>query len=273
VNNFTYDFDRFTPSTQREEERRFQLQEVLQPLEAKLLQRANIEAADTILDIGCGIGRTSLAMAMSNPHAKTIGIDSSAEIINRARSLNSSATNVYFQVGNVEALDLPDNYSDLVFTRLLFQHLSRPLTALQEIYRVLKPGGRICILDTDDRWFSLYPEPASFSQLSQTMATWQQSQGGDSCVGRKLGYYLQQAKFTNINVTVETISSDVYGLETMLNWLSFGSPYLNLSPEIAAISETARQDTFNLFNLPYAWAGLGLFMVIGSKMGRVMGNE
>jgi hypothetical protein len=58
----------------------------------------------------------------------------------------------------------------------------------------------------------------------------------------------------------------------MLNWLSFGSPYLNLSPEIAAISEIAREDTFNLLNLPYAWAGLGLFMAIGSKMGSVMGN-
>jgi hypothetical protein len=51
----------------------------------------------------------------------------------------------------------------------------------------------------------------------------------------------------------------------MLNWLSFGNPYINISPDIAAISATARQDTLDLLNLPYAWAGWGLFMAIASK--------
>ena len=265
MNNSTYNVDRFTPAAQQQEELRFQAQEQLQPIEEKLWQQANIATADKILDVGCGTGRTTKAMAMKYPHSQIIGIDRSIETIDRSRCLNDNLPNIQFQVGKIERLDLPDNYCDLVFARLLFQHLEQPLTALQEIYRVLKPGGRICILDTDDRWFSLYPEPASFTKLCQVMAAWQRSQGGDSCVGRKLGYYLGQAKFTNINVTVETVSSDVYGLETILNWLSFGSPYINISPEIAEISATARHDTFNLLNTPYAWAGLGLFMAVGYK--------
>ncbi|NJR31617.1 MAG: methyltransferase domain-containing protein [Chamaesiphon sp. CSU_1_12] len=244
MNDSTYDFDTFTYSSQRSEERRFQRQEIMQPIEEKLWKQANIAAANPILDIGCGIGRTTRAMAIDNPHSHIIGIDSSAKIVNLAQNSGHNLPNLDFKIGNIERLNLPDNYSDLVFIRLLIQHLDRPLTALSEIYRVLKPGGRICILDSDDAWFSLYPEPPSFSQFRQTMADWQQSQGGDPYVGRKLGYYLQQAGFTSININVETISSDRYGLETMLSWLSFGSPYISISPEIAAISTQARQDVF-----------------------------
>jgi ubiquinone/menaquinone biosynthesis C-methylase UbiE len=265
MNNCTYDFDRFTLLAQQQEVQRFQIQDALQPLEDKLLQRANIARADLILDIGCGVSPSTRAMAITYPHSQIIGIDRSHKIIDRARKLAGDLSNLNFQIATVDRLNLADNCVDLVFARLLFQHLDRPLTALAEIYRVLKPGGTICILDTDDGWFTLYPEPTSFDRLRRTMATWQQSQGGDSSVGRKLGGYLQQAKFIDIHVSVETVSSDEYGLETMLNWLSFGNPYINISPEIADIFATARTDSFELLNLPYAWAAWGLFMAIANK--------
>jgi ubiquinone/menaquinone biosynthesis C-methylase UbiE len=265
MNDSTYDFDRFTLSSQQQEVARFQIQDILYSLEKKLFQRANIATAKLILDIGCGVSPTTRAIAITHPHSQVIGIDRSSNLIKRSQLLASSMPNLSFQVGIVDRLDLPDNFADIIFTRLLFQHLEYPLTALKEIYRVLKPGGRICILDTDDDWFTLYPEPAAFHQLRQVMATWQRSQGGDANIGRKLGYYLQQTKFMSINVWIETVSSDEYGLEPMLNWLSFGSPYISISPEIAAISDRAREDTFNLLHLPYAWAGWGLFMAIAIK--------
>jgi ubiquinone/menaquinone biosynthesis C-methylase UbiE len=265
MNNSTYDFDRFTSLAQQQEVQRFQIQDALRSLEDKLLQRANITTADLILDIGCGVSQTTRAMAIAHPHSQIIGIDRSIELLDRARVFAKSLPNLNFKIGTVDRLDLPDDSVDIVFARLLFQHLKHPVVALAEIHRVLKPGGRICILDTDDGWFTLHPEPPSFHQLRQVMATWQRSQGGDPDVGRKLGCYLQQGKFNNINVSVETINSDEYGLETILNWLSFGNPYISMSPEIAAISMTARQDAFNLLNLSYAWAGLGLFMAIAIK--------
>ncbi len=265
MHNSTYDFDRFTSLVQQQEVQRFQIQDALQPLEDNLLQRANIAGAELILDIGCGVSPTTRRMAIAHPSSQIIGIDRSHELIDRARELAHELPNLNFQIGTVDRLDLPDNYIDLVFARLLFQHLEQPIAALQEIYRVLKPGGRICIVDTDDTWFTVHPEPPSFQQLRQVMATWQQSQCGDGCVGRKLGDYLQQAKFRDINVSVETVSSDEYGLENMLNWLSFGNSYLNINSEIATISAIARQDTFRLLNLPYAWAGWGLFMAIAIK--------
>jgi trans-aconitate methyltransferase len=87
VNNSTYNVDRFTPAAQQQEERRFQAQEQLQPIEEKLWQQANIATADKILDVGCGTGRTTKVMAMNYHHSQIIGIDRSAETIERARTI------------------------------------------------------------------------------------------------------------------------------------------------------------------------------------------
>jgi ubiquinone/menaquinone biosynthesis C-methylase UbiE len=261
----SYQVETFTAADQQREADRFLGQNALHEIECKLWQSAHLTAGDTVIDIGCGIGRTARNMALMLPQIQVIGIDPSNAMIDRARTISLKQTNLHFQVGAIEQLEFPDCSIDLVFARAVFQHLPQPALALAEIRRVLKPGGTICIMDIDDSWFTLYPEPAAFGQLRQAMNQWQQSQGGDPLVGRKLGTYLQQAGLTDIDVTVEAVSSDVYGLENMLNWLSFGQPYWHLSPEIAAVSKIARQEAFNLLQLPYAWVGMGLFLAKGIK--------
>jgi ubiquinone/menaquinone biosynthesis C-methylase UbiE len=265
MNKSTYEFDNFTPSARQQEQRRLESQEPLQIVEQKILYQAGIANAETILDVGCGTGRMTREIAAKYPHSQVIGIDRSAEIIAKARDASNCFPNPNFRVGDVELLELPDRSIDFVSARLLFQHLPQPLTALTEIYRVLKPGGKVCILDIDESWFSLHPEPDSFRELRRAISIWQKSQGGDPCVGKKLGAYLQKSQFANIHVMVENIISDDYGLEEMLSWFSFGNPYVSFSKEIEAISGVARKDTFDLLKLPYAWSGFGLFIAIGCK--------
>jgi ubiquinone/menaquinone biosynthesis C-methylase UbiE len=264
--NNSYDVDQFTVRGQQQEVKRLLGQTALQHIESRLWQETDLGIGTRAIDVGCGVGRTAQLMAQMLPQTQVIGLDSSIKMIDQARSTDVQQVNLSFQVGLVEQMPFPDQSIDFVFARALFQHLNTPQLALQEIRRVLKPGGKICILDVDDDWFTLYPEPAAFSLLRQTMTDWQKTQCGDPQVGRKLGSYLQQVGFKHIQITVETVSSDVYGLENMLNWLSFGQPYQHLSPEILAVSATARSEAFALLQLPYAWAGLGLFLAQANKL-------
>ena len=229
--------------------------------EQKIWQEIGLTAHLKVLDLGCGSGIISSELAKITYPEEVIGIDLSESMLKQACWLKNSQgiRNLSFQVGNAYQLNFPDNYFDFVYSRLLFQHLQEPAQVLQNIYRILKPGGILYILDVDDRWFTLYPEPKSFASLSQKLSSLQKSQGGDPYIGRKLGSYVHQAGFEQVQMQVNVVTSDRFGLETMLNLLSFGDTYQ--SPEIAK----AQEDIYSLLNLSYAWIGIGIFIATACK--------
>jgi ubiquinone/menaquinone biosynthesis C-methylase UbiE len=100
------------------------------------------------LDIATGSGHTAFALA---PHVREIfAIDITPEMLREAESLQAerSINNVTFRAGDVHALPFEDGSFQLVTCRRAAHHFSDIVRALQEIYRVLSPGGRIII---DDR--------------------------------------------------------------------------------------------------------------------------
>lgn len=95
------------------------------------------------LDIGCGTGRFSAALAQ---HFKFVdGIDISTEMIKIAKRDHVNTENLQFQLGNgVDLRPFPKDFFDFAFSFLVFQHIPRKsiiINYLREIYRVLKPGG------------------------------------------------------------------------------------------------------------------------------------
>lgn len=107
----------------------------------ELLRWANVTQAENILDVGCGIGGSSLYLAKKFT-AKATGITLSPVQANRAIERAQSANlNAHFQVAN--ALDMPfaDNSFDLVWSLESGEHMPDKVKFLQECYRVLKPGG------------------------------------------------------------------------------------------------------------------------------------
>jgi hypothetical protein len=56
------------------------------------------------------------------------------------------------------------------------------------------------------------------------------------------------------------------GLETLLNLLSFGTPYQALQADFKEIANRSREEAYALLALSYAWAGLGIFVVTGRKL-------
>jgi ubiquinone/menaquinone biosynthesis C-methylase UbiE len=108
----------------------------------------NIRADIQVLDVGCGIGRAVEELAARRAHA--IGIDIDAQLVSHARA---RFPNGDYRVMSAEAMHFPDQSLDAYRAEGVFQHLDNPLVAAQEARRVLKPGGRIAVLDQDcDMW-------------------------------------------------------------------------------------------------------------------------
>jgi ubiquinone/menaquinone biosynthesis C-methylase UbiE/DNA-binding transcriptional ArsR family regulator len=98
----------------------------------------------TIADLGCGTGTIAGALA---PHvARVIGVDASDEMLSAAAE-RVDAPNIDWRRGSLESLPIEDASLDAATLVLVLHHLPSPGLALAEAHRVLKPGGRLLIVD------------------------------------------------------------------------------------------------------------------------------
>ncbi len=103
-----------------------------------------------VLDIGCGAGvDTVVAAVMVGPEGKAVGIDLTSAMVARAKEnlKKTSLENVSFREGSAEDLQFPEAHFDAVISNGAFNLVIDKRRALREVYRVLKPNGRIMIAD------------------------------------------------------------------------------------------------------------------------------
>ncbi|OUL19155.1 methyltransferase domain-containing protein [Nostoc sp. 106C] len=129
--------------TQKKDRRQAQID-----LIEELLDWAGVETAENILDVGCGIGGSSLYLA-EKFHARATGITLSpvqaARATERAQELNLSARS-RFLVADAQAMPFEDNTFDLVWSLESGEHMPDKTKFMHECYRVLKPGGMLIMV-------------------------------------------------------------------------------------------------------------------------------
>src|SRR5674476_1594575 len=114
-----------------------------------------------LLDVGCGPGTITVDLAAHVAPGPVIGVDTSAEVLERARRHAAElGAPVSFQVGDVYALDFPDASFDVVHAHQVLQHLTDPVAALREIRRVTRPGGVVALREGDYGAMTWYPPSA-----------------------------------------------------------------------------------------------------------------
>ena len=103
-----------------------------------------IEPTLTVGDLGCGTGQVSELIA---PHvAKVIAVDGSTDMVQAAKK-RLKGHQIDVRRGDMEALPIDDGQLDAAITALVLHHVPEPARALMEMHRVLKPGGRVLIVD------------------------------------------------------------------------------------------------------------------------------
>ena len=105
-----------------------------------LLDAAHVQAGRTVLDAGCGTG--NLAAAAASRGASVVGTDLSDGMVTLARERHPK---IEFRQADAEQLPFPDMTFDSVVSNLLVPHLPRPEAGIDELARVLKPGGRLAV--------------------------------------------------------------------------------------------------------------------------------
>lgn len=144
-------------------------------------QRASVvsmlapEAGEHVLDIGVGPGFLATEIAAEvGVGGRVCGIDISDDMLEiaRARDGGQDAATVELARGGAEEIPYADGSFDVVVTTQVLEYVSDVPQALAEIHRVLKPGGRVLILDTD--WDSLVWHAPDDEQMGRVLVAWEE---------------------------------------------------------------------------------------------------
>jgi SAM-dependent methyltransferase len=153
-----------------------------------------------LLDVGCGPGTITLGFAAAVAPGEVIGVDVAETVLDQARSAAAAAAvpNVRFQMADAASLPYEDSSFDAVFAHTLLEHVPEPSLAVQEMKRVLKPGGLLGVRDCD--WGSgvFWPlDPLVRQAADLYVRVWRNNRGHPT-LGRRLRELLHGSGFTGL---------------------------------------------------------------------------
>ncbi|MEI8200415.1 MAG: methyltransferase domain-containing protein [Eubacteriales bacterium] len=129
-------------------------------LRERTITLAGIKPGEAVLEVGCGTGTLTLAAKRrAGLSGKVCGIDLIPGMIEISRQKAEEASqDILFQEGSIENIPFPDNQFDVVMCSFMIFHMSDGVRSkgIQEIFRVLKPEGRLLLID-----LTLPPYPVS----------------------------------------------------------------------------------------------------------------
>jgi ubiquinone/menaquinone biosynthesis C-methylase UbiE/acyl carrier protein len=184
--------------------------------ELPLYQRLGLQDGMSLLDCGCGSGYLLKKLQAVYPGLRCTGIEIDAPLVAVARS-NMAGNGCQILQRPITALGLPQQSFDFVISRLVLEHLPDPLTALKEIFRVLKVGARAVFLDNDfDLHERTWPDSPALCDLYEAYRRARRADGGNPCIGRQLPLLMKKAGFTAINLHLVAAHNQLVGDKAFL---------------------------------------------------------
>ena len=172
---------------------------------AEAAKRMNLAAGLKVLDLGCGIGGATLPIAdVTGPTGLVAGVDISSALVEVAKRRAGNRPGLEFRVGEAGAIPYPNAFFDIARTERVFLYVPDRIAAVREMKRVVKPGGHVCLIDTDIDSSAIYSKkPALTRKLTSVVAASVPNPNS----GRELPALARQAGLKDIRTETFAIAS------------------------------------------------------------------
>jgi ubiquinone/menaquinone biosynthesis C-methylase UbiE len=238
--------------------------------EARNLQWFGLADGLRILEIGSGPGFVTKKLRELCPQSELTALEIDPEMIRKAKQYlgQEHDPRIQFVQASIMNTGLPDNQYDFVIARMVFLHLSDPVGAMREIYRLLCPGGKLVIIDIDDSVYGLIdPQIPGFSMAMEKLAQAQALRGGNRYIGRRLWRMLDAGGYTNLELEAVVQHSDETGINAFRPHLDVQringlvKAGLITQPEYESLQVAAEE----FWQAPEAYMMMIFLMVCGEK--------
>jgi len=172
-------------------------------LRAWAADKFRLGEGDRLLDVGCGTGTAAIALADSVGTTGSVrGLDMSTLMISEATRRRAGRDNITFEVGDAVSLGFDDDSFDAYRSERTLQWLTDPEQAIAEAVRVVRPGGRVVVVDSD--WGTLaldYPD----HEMNRRYHALAWPVPPNRWSGRRLLNQFRDAGLEHLDVAAETI--------------------------------------------------------------------
>ena len=178
----------------------------LAPLGRIAMDRAKVTLGEQVLDVGCGMGQTSLELAgRVGSDGSVVAVDIANPMIERAqqRARHAGLENIQFQVADAQTFAFQAAQFDLLFSRFGVMFFDDPIAAFRNLLRALRSGGRLAFVCwrgvEDNEWVSVL-----FEALSRHVAVERPPTNGPGPFGfaddRRVRSILDRAGFVDVEM-------------------------------------------------------------------------
>jgi SAM-dependent methyltransferase/acyl carrier protein len=180
-----------------------------------------------IVECGCGPGLVGQKLLAAFPNSYVTAFEIDPILVETAQNNARLWKLERYEVSESSILNtglFNDTY-DFAITRLVLEHLSDPVGAVKEVYRILKPGGKAVFIDNDFEFhMRTYPDISELKDLYNAYCVARQDEGGKPKIGRELPGLLKLAGFSNIDLQIVNAHSEIVGDQIFLKSEGSGIP-------------------------------------------------
>ncbi len=183
-------------------------------LKSTIMDNINTQP-DLILDLGCGLGESSLMLSEIFPNSKVVGLDREKRFLQYAKKNNTFKQKVSYIQSDIFSLPFSDNSIDICFTRYTCQHLSNLNDFFKEVKRVLKPSGIFMVVEVEQDLNLIIPTPKESEKYLRAEALYKKIIKNDRHMGRNLFNYFTSSGFKEIFIKDVSIDNNCSDIEDM----------------------------------------------------------
>ncbi len=211
----SYDVKTFSTTSEGEIRRLNAQLDLFWNKEFALYTRFGLKDGMTILDCGSGPGYLSEKLLHILPGSRVTALEMDPSLVETARIrllqyIDQKRCTVV--QNSIQKMDLPNNTFDFVIARLVVEHVPDPLAACSELFRVVKPGGTVVVIDNDfDMHVRTYPHIPELNDLYNAYCKARSDAGGNPTIGRELPVLLKRTGFAEIDLEIINAHSAIIG--------------------------------------------------------------